>query len=178
MGHNQPDTWRQRRREIERRARRLVHTAGFLAPPVDPDKVARHLGIAVQRADLGPDCAGVLVRKAETALIGVHWAHHPNRQRFSLAHELGHHQLHTGGRYIDRDTSIRYRRQEPQAEREEHEANWFAGALLMPRGWLRHAFLARPFRAGDEAAIADLAARFQVSPQAMSIRLSSLGWLF
>ena len=60
----------------------------------------------------------------------------------------------------------------------EHDAEAeFAGALLMPRGWLKQAFLDRPFRAGDDGALAELADRFQVSPQAMRIRLERFGWL-
>jgi len=170
---------RQRKREIERDARRLVHAAGILSPPVDPASVARSLGIKVQKTDLGPDCAGVLVRKGDAATIGVHWAHHPNRQHFTIAHELGHFRLHKGGRYIDTDTSVRFRDQHPSLENafEEREAHHFAGALLMPRGWLREAFFEKPFRAADDEALAALASRFQVSPQALSIRLTSLGWL-
>ena len=38
--------------------------------------------------------SAVLVQKAKTATIGVNALHHPNRQRFSVAHELGHYLMH------------------------------------------------------------------------------------
>lgn len=170
-----PETKR-RQREIERISRSLVHAAGIQSPPVDLEVVAQHLGVSIQRADLGHDCAGVLVRGATSAVIGVHWADPPKRQRFTIAHELGHYRLHEGGQYIDKDITVRYRGKNPGSGTivEEREANYFAGALLMPRGWLKTAMEEEPFRYGDDLALAALADRFKVSMQALSIRLAEL----
>jgi Zn-dependent peptidase ImmA (M78 family) len=160
-------------------------TAGLLRdlridhPPVDLNRIAKHLGVRVQRTDLGAECSGALVRTADGAVIGVHWAHHPNRQRFSLAHELGHFCLHQGGTYIDKDVTVRFRDEESGSGTnvEERQANQFAAALLMPTPWVRRAFQASPFAFGDDSALSQLAEAFQVSTQAMSIRLADLGLL-
>jgi len=163
--------------EIERRARQLLKQAGVEAPPVPVERVADHLGIRVERSDLGADCSGVLVREGDRAVIGVNWDHHPNRQRFTIAHEIAHFQLHQGTTYVDSGYRTHFRDLESGSgtKREEIEANGFAAALLMPAHWVREDFRKRPF---DMAAEADdlegMARRFEVSTQAMAIRLTKV----
>jgi Zn-dependent peptidase ImmA (M78 family) len=62
--------------------------------PVDVHQVARDLGIKVIEQDLEDQVSGVLVIKGNSATIGVNKNHHINRQRFTIAHECGHHELH------------------------------------------------------------------------------------
>lgn len=58
---------------------------------------------------------------------------------------------------------------------DEIEANRFAAELLMPRDFLEADLRALgPIYLDDERAIANLAKKYRVSPQAMAIRLSSL----
>lgn len=165
-----------RDRQIERRAGAILERAGVREPAVDPERIARALGIRVRRSNLGENCSGVLVRRSGSAVIGVHWSHHPNRQRFSIAHELGHFELHQGGTYIDRDVVARFRDEQSGAgtEEEEIDANLFAAALLMPSDWVTRAFERSPFNFGDDSGLDDLAKRFGVSTQAMSYRLANL----
>src|SRR5574341_1209231 len=121
--------------------------------PVDVWRVARQLGVRVERADLGEDCSGVLVRKGGAAVIGVNYSHHPNRQRFTIAHELGHFVLHKGDKYIDKGmTTLQFRNAESSTgtQTEEREANQFAAALLMPQEWVRREFEKQPFDLGDD----------------------------
>jgi Zn-dependent peptidase ImmA (M78 family) len=161
---------------IEQITDSLLKAAGIAEPPVDPSRVARHLGVRVQKTDLGSDCSAALVRKGDTAVIGVHWAHAANRQRFSIAHELGHFQLHTGGTYVDKDIVVRFRndRSGSGTDGEERDANRFAAALLMPAKWLRDAIEHQSFAFGDDSSLAELASHFEVSTQAMSFRLADL----
>lgn len=79
-------------------------------------------------------------------LILVEEADHPTRQRFTLAHELGHLLLpwHLGGNFAC-DTS-RDRADMWQTSNYEPEANRFAAELLLPSAWLDELILAR----GDE----------------------------
>jgi hypothetical protein len=165
-----------KRPTIEAIAEELLRCAGIEEPPVDPTHVARHLGVRLQKSDLGPDCSGILVRSGDSAVIGVHWAHHPNRQRFSIAHELGHFRLHTGGTYVDKDVVVRFRddKSGTGTDLEERQANQFAAALLMPEEWVRREFAMQPFTLSDDSALTDLAALFQVSTQAMSFRLADI----
>jgi len=69
---------------------------------------------------------------------------------------------------------IVYRRDEHSAtgeDRREREANRFAAALLMPADLLRTEIQKQPFDFGDEEMLPALASKFQISTQAMSIRL-------
>ena len=163
----------------ERAATTLLKRLAIVEPPVDVAAVAKRLGITLQFADFGPDCSGMLVRGETDAVIGVHFSHAPNRQRFTIAHELGHFELHDGGTYVDRGTSLRLRSNAQQSGSaiEEREANQFAAALLMPAGWLRRELKQNPLDLGDDEALSDLCSRFQVSSQAMMYRLMNLGLL-
>lgn len=83
----------------------------------------------------------------------------PLRDRFTLAHELGHYFLHSGqGENLIRAT----RKGSGQLE---WEANWFAASLLMPVQEFRQ--VASAF--GND--IYAIAGHFQVSSQAVEIRL-------
>ena len=65
-------------------------------------------------------------------------------------------------------------------DEDEIEANRFAAELLIPRDFLEADLEALgPIYADDEKAIANLAKKYRVSPQAMAIRLSSfnLVWM-
>lgn len=163
--------------EIERRARLLLKRAGVDAPPVPIEKIASHLGIRIERSDLGEGCSGVLVREGDRAVIGVNWDHHPNRQRFTIAHEIAHFELHEGATYVDRGYRLNFRDLESGSgtKREEIQANAFAAALLMPTHWVREDFIRRPFDlAADSEDLEAMAQRFQVSTQAMAIRLANV----
>jgi len=161
----------------ERAAVNLLKELGIVEPPVDVFEIARKLGIKVEMAELGPDCSGMLVRGETGAVIGVHYAHHPNRQRFSVAHEIGHYRLHEGGTYVDRGTTtLRFRSSNSNSgsDVEEREANQFAAAVLMPASWVRRELEKYSFDLGDDQALRELCSSFQVSTQAMMYRLTNL----
>jgi Zn-dependent peptidase ImmA (M78 family) len=90
----------------------------------------------------------------------------PERQSFTVAHEIGHYKLHE-----DRGTEILLRTQVWQflgQDRIESEANWFAANLLMPEEAVQ-----RMWKVTKD--ISKLAAIFGVSKTAMSFRLKDLG---
>jgi len=164
----------------ETQAVTLLERLGIRSAPIDVWRVARRLGVRVERTDLGEDCSGVLVRrKSGAAVIGVNYAHHPNRQRFTVAHELGHLVLHKGGRYVDKGTTLRFRDRESGtgSQVEERQANQFAAALLMPATWVRREFAKHPFDFGDDEALTEMCRKFGVSSQAMVYRLVNLALL-
>jgi hypothetical protein len=119
--------------------------------------------------------AGLLDGRAK--LIAVEALDGVPRQRFSLAHELGHYVLHflpqPDGRGLFACTSQDMAIQQAQADlvhaRQEMEANQFAAALLMPEPAVKamHQVVGGRLFA--------LARHFQVSQQAMEIRLNRLG---
>lgn len=96
----------------------------------------------------------------------------PERDRFTIAHEFGHYVLHylwqreKQPEYPERVVAFRR-----GSERIEWEANWFAGAFLMPAGSFRSAFTARN---GDLWQIAN---QFRVSTKAAEVRAKDLGLL-
>jgi len=155
----------------------LSHRHDLAGPPLDVQQLAQKLGIKVTKSDLGADCSGLLVKRGNSAVLAVNWEHHPNRQRFTIAHEIGHFLLHKSGTYVDRSTSAFFRNSESGSGtvKEEREANHFAAALLMPATWITRAISGASLNVDDEMAILDLAEHFEVSPQAMSFRLANLG---
>lgn len=69
---------------------RLVEDRGHDKPPFLPEEFARLQGIKpIVRADLGKTSA-VLLRFHNGDVIKVNEKHHPVRQNFSCAHEIGH----------------------------------------------------------------------------------------
>lgn len=85
------------------------------------------------------------------------------RRRFTLAHEFKHVLDHPFTRTL---YPGHIERESPQAEA---MCDYFAACLLMPRLWVKRLWT------GGLQDIDHLAARFRVSPAAMSLRLSQLG---
>lgn len=64
-------------------------------PPLDPVFLANKLGLAVQFELMDENISGVLEKQNDGKFhIKVNSRHHPNRQRFTIAHEIGHFILH------------------------------------------------------------------------------------
>jgi len=171
-----------RSRSIEQQAADLLRSSGSLLCPVPLERIARHLGLRVEPAELGDDVSGILVVEKDMGSIGYNLFQHPVRQRFSIAHEIGHFVLHHRFRnlFIDKHYTAVYKRHQPESgtdQRFEVEANRFAACLLMPRELLSQEIPKLSLDLGDESALQELADAFAVSTQAMSIRLSQLGVL-
>jgi Zn-dependent peptidase ImmA (M78 family) len=94
--------------------------------------------------------------------------HNIKRQRFTMAHELGHYMLHKGKNTAFADTTF-FRSDDMSSI--EYQANEFAARLLMPENALRKLI--------DEDKvknIGELASNFEVSSSAMKYRVISLGY--
>jgi IrrE N-terminal-like domain len=136
------------------------------SPPVNIVGIAKYLGLGVwEDAELPPGIAGKLFRDVKNGgNIGysiVVRAQDPwVRKRFTVAHELAHYILH---RNMFRDVLVDdalYR--SGLSSQIEAQANGLAADLLMP--WQLLAKI-------SDLPVAELAARFQVSEEAMRIRL-------
>lgn len=159
-------------------ARQLLDKIGWAEPPVDPARIAEEvLGVVVVVVSMQPDMSGMLVREPDRVVIGVNEGHSGSRQRFTIAHELGHFHLHKG-RSVIIDSDVRVNFRDPVSslatDREEIEANRFAAALLMPdhmvRSWVMH----ESFQNAQEL-VGRLAETFRVSKAAVNFRLVNLG---
>ena len=153
--------------------------------PINVARIASKHATLVKRV-LEDDISGALIPLGESEwAILVNSKHHPNRQRFTIAHELGHLLLH-GYRtpHADKQFRLRDARSSEGSVLEEIQANQFAAELLMPRATIlraiqRHGFQHAPANEEIEeqqfeALVSKLAKDFGVSRQAMTIRLSSL----
>ena len=151
---------------VEGFIRRLQKTV-----PVDVVSIAKTLGLGVYEShDLPEGIAGKIFRDRKHGGHGeysivVRGADPFVRKRFTVAHEIAHYLLHrhlfSGGGLVD---DALYRSQLSTAL--EAQANGLAADLLMP--W----HLLSPIA---EKPISELAGLFEVSQQAMTIRLESRG---
>ena len=159
-------------------ARRLLQEFGVKGAPVPVERIIKARNIVLQYAPLEDDLSGMAFIKDGVGIIGVNALHHPNRQRFSAAHELAHHELHAeeirktvhvdkGFRVLLRD-DVSSQGIDPL----EVEANAFASELLMPRDFLASALDASGLDIEDDAGIEALAKKFRVSASAMRFRLA------
>jgi predicted transcriptional regulator len=85
----------------------------------------------------------------------------PARDRFTVAHEIGHFILH----HENNGEEARYNRS--GTDPAEVEANWFAAAFLMPKAEFLAAFHDQPLHM--------VARQFRVSVSAAEVRARSLG---
>jgi Zn-dependent peptidase ImmA (M78 family) len=125
--------------------------------PVDVHAIAVALGVRIHCVR-EPGWEGALQSSATGADIWLRAESPRARQRYALAHELGHLLLHPVGR--------EYRDMAPGTEwtRIEQQADAFASALLMPR------FLLQPIIYMSNHTIEEMAEMFEVTPYAMSMR--------
>ncbi len=128
--------------------------------------VEETLGIDVTIQPLPAGVDGLALSTADLRLALVSSGVSATRQRFTLAHELGH--LFAGDAHeltLDEDVF-------GDRSREERRANAFAAAFLMPESALRAA--ARPGEP-TEPTVVELLGRLRVSLDALAFRMHNLG---
>jgi Zn-dependent peptidase ImmA (M78 family) len=167
--------------EIERKAEHLLEECGAMRTPIPLDTVVHHLDLTAQARPLA-DASGVLVVENGRGMIGYNVNHSRVRQRFTIAHEIGHFVMHAGNEHQQRlfvDRSM-FRRDEDSStgnDQQEVDANQFAAALLMPAMLIKAEITSSRFDLDDEEDVSNLARRFNVSGAAMTFRLKNLGLL-
>jgi Zn-dependent peptidase ImmA (M78 family) len=151
--------------------------------PVPVEKLARLLGVRVVREPTDDELSGFLYRDRgqRAAIIGVNANHPPNRQNFTVAHELGHFLLHEGDKvHVDRGFQIKLRADSSSrgVDIEERESNLFAAELLMPASFLKTDLTkVNALRLDVDDVVTELASKYEVSTQAMTFRLANLGYI-
>lgn len=141
------------------------------------EKIAKAEGLFITKKRLDDDVAGFLLRSGGAKFIGVNQSQAPTRQRFTIAHELGHALLHDGEElHIDKDFRINFRDAVSSLATnvEEIESNTFAAWLLMPSQFLLKQITIEHLDIDDDVEVVKLAKRYQVSTQAMTHRLANL----
>jgi Zn-dependent peptidase ImmA (M78 family) len=162
--------------EVEAAA--LIARLKITTPPIPVHELAALLGAQIVEERLDKDMSGLLFRQPGRIVIGLNETHPPVRQRFTIAHELGHLVLHPGTNvFLDRRVNFRDQTSSLAVDRDEIQANSFAAELLMPAEMV----LAECQRASNlgtlmtSGFVADLATIFDVSSEAMGHRLTNLG---
>ena len=186
------------RKQIEREAEVLLH--GFFASkgsslqipvPVD-DILELYLQVRLEFCDVksltaNPDALGATIfwdgKVVIDQLLDPESGGHLGQYRFTVAHEIGHWALHLKYFLRPDNEELPFERI-PQPDfvctsflrdRPEFQANYFAADLLMPRPLIYEA--ARETLTEEmepETLISVMAEQFEVSKQAMAIRLSEM----
>lgn len=141
------------------KVRTILKKLDINSAPIPLEKVAELFSLPVVPYPYFPEgISGTIINEHDLKVIGVNDNHAEVRQRFTVAHELGHYLMaHDDTRFID-DTF-------DKPNQKEQEANKFAAELLMP-----YDFLKKDIENGI-INIKDLSKRYIVSEQSMSIRL-------
>lgn len=176
--------------EIEDRADELLSEHGHSAAPIDISTLVTELGLQLMSSSFdGEHISGMLVIDDKNPTVVVNKEHSNVRQRFTIAHEIGHYMLHRDREelFIDDNFAIALRSNIQHDENSrimEIQANKMAAALLMPFELLEIEFNNK--LASNESDLEDnviedivshLASTFEVSNQAMRIRLANLGFI-
>ena len=143
--------------------------SGQRKAPVDIERVLETCGCLYAEEKMPPELQGFVVL-AETTPVVVTNARDPMvRRRFTAAHEVGQVLLrHHDSFHVDFDQG---EGSPPNYNwRHERAANDFAASLLMPDELVRH-----EVENHVRSTVGSVAKKFEVSSQAMAIRLATLG---
>ncbi|MBN3239837.1 ImmA/IrrE family metallo-endopeptidase [Pectobacterium versatile] len=141
---------------------------GISIEPLDVTELTKKLGIQMRMEPMEGEESGCLKKdKLGKWIMIINSLQHPHRQRFTIAHELGHFIKHTIIKESFVDTTF-FRNEESNPM--EHEANKFAAELLMPKD------LFVSYIENISQQVNDLAKHFQVSSMAVRIRAKQLGY--
>lgn len=147
---------------ISARAASIIKRFKLTGPPLILEELCAAVGVDLFCRPFDY-VAGVLIADDVFPAIIVNARDTRVRQRFTVAHELGHYFLrHPGTTFA-----------EPSGpSRQEREAERFAACLLMPEQWVREAW--RAYAANAENRVDILTELFEVSKAAMAVRLKEL----
>ena len=149
------------------RAEGLLQSLGIDTPTdIDLEAIAWHVGARIKIRPL-VNCEARIIGLDDKAIISVNAASTPERQRFSIGHELGHWAHHRGQCAVCRVTDIgNYRNERATKER---AADAYAADLLMP--WYLFKPAVREHKRLDMKALRAVAAPFSASLTATLIRM-------
>lgn len=164
-----------------RRARQLLEEGGVGSPPVPLERLAELCRAVIRYDRFEGGLSGMVHRRPDgSGVIGVNSYHSPMRQRFTIAHEIGHLLLH-GDEEVHIDEKLPLGRRDELSSQakdpREIEANQFAAELLMPESLVRDVvgqIVEDDPKISVDEAIEKLGRTFRVSQLAMTHRLTNL----
>jgi Zn-dependent peptidase ImmA (M78 family) len=146
-------------------AAHVLRETWSLGTPIDPERIASQLDMIVTRLPLERGISGMLKAEPGWVEIFVNSDDPEPRQRFTIAHEIGH-WFERSSRGLDDFNVIDYRSTDNYDLREFY-ADEFAASLLMPTAALRELL-------AEDTPIPLLAAHFGVSVPAAKMRVERL----
>lgn len=153
---------------IEEYAQRLLEDKNAFCGYTRVIEIANKLGLQVISASFKDNnISGMLILNDTESNIYVNAANPIVRQRFTIAHEIGHYVLHND-MISKQEGNIFYRDQIHSKQPIETQANRFAAALLLPKDKILQ----------DWALVKNvviLAAQYNVSIETLKYRLNDLG---
>ena len=168
---------RARYAKIDSTIQDLLRKNKVRSPSVPVDDIAEKEGASITFKQFNNEISGLLLRQGDTAIIAVEKDQPNTRRRFTVAHELAHMMLHDG-KELRVDTKFRVNLRSPESSTaedvEEIEANAFAAGLLMPEAFLKKDLEGVVLDVDDTELVKALAKRYEVSTQAMTLRLVNL----
>ena len=177
---------RKRIKEIDREIENIYRKTQLKRyPEISITELVKKYGLDVFLFDFGEDSnqiMGAIDFRGENnsgkPVIYLNRYKHPNNRQFTLAHELGHYILgHRKGNVRFRiDFESDSYPEDEDLRQEELEANYFAGALLMPEDILRSKLKEDNMSTKTVAKkINELKKYFRVSESALKTRLQWIG---
>jgi Zn-dependent peptidase ImmA (M78 family) len=145
-----------------------------LSTPVDLERVAQRLGISVYYEEFVPEIDGIYLRvpgAPPVIAINTSYLKPLGRRRFTTAHEIGHHLL--ASRVSQSSKLFFFDLVSTRKTMTERACDRFAAMLLMPEDLTRKWF--EELSSNPSHRVAIMADRFQVSTDAMRVRLKELG---
>jgi len=157
------------KKELEQLTSNILLDNDMYKIPVDVLKIARANDIEVYEGDLDKKISGAIRYYKDTKKFVILLNKNDSvvRQRFTVAHELGHFFLH---REILENNEIHVDAMFRMPNEKESEVDYFAGALLMNRTLLEKMY-------EENTSITELSQIFKVSVSAMTVRLDILNLL-
>jgi len=174
MGRETMSNYKISRENAEDEAKGLINSEwAERGLPIDPTYIAKKVGVKVFELDLPSEVDAILkyYEGGSTPCIFIDPRSALTRNRFSVAHELGHFvlnsRLHPEGGILETDTFYRDEKSRSGDEPLEIFANQFAAELLMPSKFVR-------LLVDQNKTDLVLAADFGVSVEALRNRLNAL----
>ena len=172
--------------KIEQITKKILFDENIIAPPISSERIADlYYDLSFDKRNLdkysnnGIVWAAIDIKHKVICFNSSKMDELDNNlglKNFTIAHEVGHWALHRNeilDKLPDFDSEVIICRGENVYDERERQANYFAANLLMPEDFVKTAFedVSQVFYYGT---LCDLAEQFNVSKQAMKIRLEEL----
>lgn len=165
------------RSQGEKSASQVLARWPSLSLPVPIKEIAIAEGCTLKATLLEDELSGMAFVREGQRYIVYNAAHHGNRQRFTIAHELGHHVMHNKmlrlSVHVDKGILRRDNMSSGGVDEFEIAANAFAASVLMPENLVR-ALCPGSIDLENEGLVRTLSRTFGVSQAAFTNRVLNL----